>query len=212
MSTLRKRQVDELGLARTKFSRWSTSPRWQTAERRALGDALRFPYIMNYVDWLERTAPGFTHLDEHERQAILHFALLWSLFEARALRENASAQAILHLVQTREAEGRLNAGEFDASLRYFRQRYFANGGFTDYFQGLHFRKNDHQQMVQEVLSGQSQIPAACVASLLILVYRLRNNLFHGLKWAYGIQGQRENFEHANAALVVAINQLSEYGG
>jgi len=24
---------------------------------------------------------------------------------------------------------------------------------------------------------------------------LRNNLFHGVKWAYGIRGQQPNFEH-----------------
>jgi hypothetical protein len=33
---------------------------------------------------------------------------------------------------------------------------------------------------------------------------LRNNLFHGVKWAYGIRDQRSNFEHANQALMAAI--------
>ena len=42
------------------------------------------------------------------------------------------------------------------------------------------------------------------AGLLIVVYRLRNNLFHGLKWAYAIRGQHANFGNANTALARAL--------
>ena len=33
----------------------------------------------------------------------------------------------------------------------------------------------------------------------------RNDLFPGEKWAYNIQGQRENFAHANSVLMEAID-------
>ena len=40
--------------------------------------------------------------------------------------------------------------------------------------------------------------------MFIVVYRIRNNLFHGMKWAYGMRGQLENFRHANAVLIKAL--------
>ena len=46
--------------------------------------------------------------------------------------------------------------------------------------------------------------AEVAAALLIIVYRFRNNLLHGVKWAYEIRGQFENFRHANAVLMQAI--------
>jgi hypothetical protein len=43
----------------------------------------------------------------------------------------------------------------------------------------------------------------------MIVLRLRNNLFHGAKWAYGIADQRENFQHANAALMRLLEKHGE---
>ena len=65
--------------------------------------------------------------------------------------------------------------------------------------------------MKQVLRGENNNHADSVAGLLIVIYRLRNNLFHGIKWAYGIQGQRNNFEQANAALIAALTQLSQHG-
>lgn len=59
-------------------------------------------------------------------------------------------------------------------------------------------------MVEAVLKGENANLGDTAAALLIVIYRLRNNLFHGVKWAYGIRGQRENFENANALLMSAL--------
>ncbi|MBT9161319.1 MAG: hypothetical protein DDT26_02624 [Dehalococcoidia bacterium] len=165
---------------------------------------------MNPIDWLEQTVLGFSELPSEDREAIFQFALLWSLFEAKALQTRASANSILALVHERAAQNRLAAGDFEPSLRYFRQRYFSAGIATQHYAGLHLRTNDNAVLVQQVLCGANNNPADSVAALLIVIYRLRNNLFHGLKWAYGIQNQRENFEHANAALMTAFTQLAQH--
>ena len=47
-------------------------------------------------------------------------------------------------------------------------------------------------------------PAERVAAVLIIVYRFRNNLFHGEKWEYQLEGQLENFQQASSVLVQAI--------
>jgi hypothetical protein len=166
---------------------------------------------MNPTEWLELTVPGFRELPREDREAIFQFALLWSLFEAKALQTRASAHSILALVHERAAQNRLTAQAFEPSLLYFRERYFANGTATQHFAGLHLRANDNPGLVQQVLEGVNNNPADSVAALLIVIYRLRNNLFHGVKWAYGIQGQRANFENANAALMIAFAQLAQHG-
>jgi len=85
-----------------------------------------------------------------------------------------------------------------------RTRYVASGEPTQHFHGLAMRNNDNPALVLSVLKGENTNTTDSVAALLIVVFRLRNNLFHGVKWAYGIQGQRENFTHANAALMSAL--------
>ena len=42
-------------------------------------------------------------------------------------------------------------------------------------------------------------------ALAFIVFRLRNNLFHGTKGQYGFSGQLENFRQANALLRVWID-------
>jgi hypothetical protein len=167
---------------------------------------------MNPIEWLDQNAHGFVVLPEADRLAILHFALLWSLFEAKALHTNASADSILALVREWAAQERLKVEGFANSLDYFRQRYFQNGVATPQFGGLLLRKNDYPDMVREVLIGANNDPADAVAALLIVTYRLRNNLFHGTKWAYGIQGQLNNFEKASEALMSALAYVDVNAG
>lgn len=160
--------------------------------------------------WLCDHAPGFAALTETERQAIFHFSLLWSLFEARALDTRASAHAILTLTRRWGSSGCLTVAHFARSLAHFRARYVEQDRPTQRFKDLAFRKRDKQELVLSVLQGETREPTDTVAAVLIVVLRLRNNLFHGLKWAYGIHGQQENFAHASLALMGALAIQNRY--
>lgn len=50
---------------------------------------------MDVEEYLERKRMGYENLSEEERRAISNFALIWSLFEAQLLEENASARKII---------------------------------------------------------------------------------------------------------------------
>lgn len=163
------------------------------------------------IDWLRARAPGFQNLSLEEVGAISDFSLLWSLFEARILDRSASAGAICAKVESWRAAGTLAEESYDPQLSYFRQRYFAGGQFTHHFPGLLLRQNDQEALVRGVLSGVDNAPDACVSTVFIIVYRYRNNLFHGAKWQYEIAGQLENFQHANAALTMALDQHGGLG-
>ena len=156
------------------------------------------------IDWLEQNAPGFRELSEDERTAITDFSFLWSLFEAKALNERGSTDAIVEATKRWTGKGLLPEDIFEPQVAYFRNRYFADGEFTYHFDHLHLRRNDAPDLVKEVLRNEDADPGEVTAALLIIVCRFRNNLFHGAKWSYELRGQLENFNHANMVLMKAI--------
>lgn len=159
---------------------------------------------MNAIDWLCDNAPGFRELSADERNAIMEFSLLWSLFEAKSLNTHGNAATILAAARHWAERGLLTAQTFEPALSYFRDRYYGDAEFTYHFEHLHFRRADRQELVESVLKGEDRNLAEIAAALLIIVYRYRNNLFHGVKWAYEIRGQYENFTYANTVLMQAI--------
>ena len=163
---------------------------------------------MGLDSWLEIHAPGYDRLSHEERTEIKDFALLWSLFESRVLNENASTVRILDAVTLLRTQNRLNIDPFAAPIAYFFARYYDGENFTPYFAGLQLRNNDQPELVKQVLSKQVVDDASTLATLLIIIYRLRNNLLHGHKWSYEIRGQRPNFENANAVLMAYIANFS----
>ena len=79
------------------------------------------------------------------------------------------------------------AAHLAAPLAYFQNRYVdPNGSFTYRFDRLN-PKGAERQPIEAMLRGQAQDPTAVLTGLLITVYRLRNNLFHGEKWAYELK-------------------------
>ena len=151
--------------------------------------------------WLEAHAPGFERLPDPDRRVIFDFAFLWSLFEAQIMENLARADRIRERVDVWAADGTLEATLYDAELTYFRNRYFADGALTYHFAYLNLRRPDHPELVRAVIDGTNETPRDRMLALLMIVWRLRNNLFHGAKWAYELRDQRENFTNANSVLM-----------
>ncbi|QPM90612.1 hypothetical protein PSAL_018510 [Pseudooceanicola algae] len=107
--------------------------------------------------------------------------------------------------------GTLDADQYDGELAYFRERYYANGDFTHHFAHLHLRPADQPDLVRSVLDGRRNDPRDRLLTVLMIVWRFRNNLFHGEKWAYQLQGQHSNFTHANAVLIRLLERHGQLG-
>lgn len=160
------------------------------------------------MQWLLARVPGFQALPEEDREAIFNFTILWSLFEARVMANAARAASLCVKVDDWRDAGTLNSDQYDEQLAYFRTRYFAGGEFTDHFRHLHLRPADQPDLVRSVLDGGNNDPRDRLLTVLIIVWRYRNNLFHGQKWAYQLQGQHANFTNAN---VVLMRLLEHHG-
>jgi hypothetical protein len=57
-----------------------------------------------------------------------------------------------------------------------------------------------------VIDGSDSDARSRVAAVLIIVFRYRNNLFHGVKWLYKLKGQLGNFSTANDVLMKVLEQ------
>jgi hypothetical protein len=157
------------------------------------------------MSWLEKTQLGFDQVSKKERDAIRDFSLLWSLYEGTVLGASASARAIIADVDSLNTNGRLSLDLVRAPIEHFLSRYFDGKELTYAFSMLYLRPNDHAALVNRVVRRHSQDEAEVLSAILIIVLRLRNNLFHGLKWAYGIRDQFKNFRSANHILMAVMD-------
>jgi hypothetical protein len=158
------------------------------------------------TDWLKARAPGFAQLSQEEQDAIADFSFLWGLFESRILNTNANAQAICDAVDSWHAQDMLAPDLLDTELTYFKARYHPQNAFAHHFEGLHLRAPDLGAIVRGVLEGSDHDPRRRLAAALIIIYRYRNNLFHGVKWEYELADQLDNFTHANSALIKVLDR------
>jgi hypothetical protein len=133
--------------------------------------------------------------------SILCFSLLWNMFEGLLCGKDASIPKMESVVEGIWRGGNLNAQDYDEHLSYFRSRYVEGGGVNDRFDGLRFRTRDREGLVKEVLVGEALDPKNTLLALLIIVYRYRNNLFHGEKSLRELPGQKDNFTVANRLLM-----------
>ena len=158
------------------------------------------------IEEIENIAPGVAHLSKSEHDVLYRFTLLWTLFEAQALDNEGSVRKITSVVNEIEPQV-IKESWFNEQLHYFMNRYIENGKTNYRFEHLHLRKNDNRELVELVLLGKTEDIVDQLIVCLTLVFRFRNNFFHGIKWAYGLQEQFENFEQAVRLLKTCLEKF-----
>jgi hypothetical protein len=159
---------------------------------------------MNPIEWLAHRSTGFAELTPAERDEMSHFVFLWSYVEAVVFNGRATADRIKTAAEQWQQAGAIDARSFAQHLAYFRNRYVKDGEFTGRYSFLRVAPADWPN-VDHVLKGEAASDGDTVAALLLIVHRLRNNLFHGNKWEDELRGQRDNFRHANLILMRAVD-------
>lgn len=146
---------------------------------------------------------GLGDVRADEIDAIRDFTLLWGLFEGKAMATNGSPAEVVAAIDRMDVPGQLPDRLVEAR-QYWRHRYVDADDAAERFAGLRFRDNAFRSLTVEVLRGQREEPTDVLKALLLVTLRLRNNLFHGVKWQYRLEGQRGNFDNANTVLMFAI--------
>lgn len=163
--------------------------------------------------WLMANAYGYADLTPPEVAAINEFCLLWSFLEEWVLENNANVAAIKRKVaEAAMREGDMDLVPFDGPVAFFTDRYFDGAKMTQTFEGLRFQGNNGGRAeVEAVLNGNEKGSVEILSALLIIVYRLRNNLLHGEKWSYRFKDQFGNFTNANIVLMRAMDIFRSKG-
>jgi len=154
----------------------------------------------NAVDWMMERHPSLHRSGREQFEHVLHFALMWNMFESSVCNQSASLQALEAAVDELERNNLLGDIEFNSFLSYFQNRYVSNREFTERFPHLRLRSRDREQLVREVLLGNETNPSSVALTCLLIVYRYRNNLFHGIKEIYDIGNQKDLFEQSSMLL------------
>ncbi|QRM42816.1 hypothetical protein [Rhizobium sp. BG4] len=170
---------------------------------------------MNVSQWLLTRAHGYGDLEASEVRAIEEFSVVWTYFENVVCGKDANVASIRAAVEKlRESKNGIDVKAFQTALKHFSERYFPNGHQDGRFDGLKWRKGGEvaaKEKASEVLTGKATSPSDQLEALLFITYRLRNNLFHGEKWAYGLKDQMANFSSATHTLINMVDQFEAAG-
>lgn len=139
-----------------------------------------------------------SNIDSEEYVEVRNFMILWNLFEARLFDCNFGK----------------NRGNIDnihleddivnQTLQYLKERYITNGSTNHLLSGLHLRNNDNPALVQNVLLGEINNFSDMIRTIITIIYRYRNNLFHGEKEIASLPMQKDNFMYANKFLIACL--------
>lgn len=145
---------------------------------------------------------------------VRNFSLLWNIFETYACNKNADINKISTAVDMINERQPIDAGLFPEHIDYFSKRYFNEDlSPKEIFEGLKFRQGETdqyaKQMVTETLTGVTESPSENLKSLLFILYRFRNNLFHGEKKVVRLNGQIDNFIVANDILTKVLTIMKQ---
>lgn len=151
------------------------------------------------IDWIN-TKYG-TNLTDNDLTEIKNFTLLWNIFDNTIFNTAFSIGRLDQEITNRN----LQFDPFNDVFTYFQNRYTENGQTNFRFNHLNFRLNDREALVRDVLTNVNNNDHDRVLAIGIIVYRFRNNLFHGHKDFMEIGQQTENFRNANLYLRIFLD-------
>ncbi|TQO76120.1 hypothetical protein [Vibrio cholerae] len=168
---------------------------------------------MRSAEWLKQHIENTQELSQEALDAVSDFTLMWALFEASEGQQMGNmlgqlspfAERVSHVIPD---------DLLVSQIEYWSQRYarLIEGTNqyepTERFHELGFNEDWHSELVFSVLIGNAQSRKDIVEACLLIVYRYRNRLFHGMKDITRLNGQVDNLNHASTTLQL----LMPFGG
>ena len=125
--------------------------------------------------------------------------MMWAIFEASEGEEQNNMLGQITLFSNRLAE-QVSINLVDEEFTYWKERYIKDETPTDKF--AHLRLSDDRQvnLVLNSLSSKQATLRDKLETCLLIVYRYRNNMFHGMKDVRKLNNQEQNFRMATTLL------------
>lgn len=134
------------------------------------------------------------------RRFLFEFAVIWNLFEKKKMGNNASIAKVSRFVEGLQNIENINVTEI---FEYFKNRYTNNTDHPNLFEALRWRdkEKDKKDETYRILTLENPIGKDKIKAILYIIFRLRNNLFHGEKSILTIDQQRATFNLVNSFLL-----------
>ena len=131
---------------------------------------------------------------------LLEFLILWNLFEKRLFNNRFS------ITEAIRKDVKVSSASLDATLAYFKKRYIENGQTNSKFDALSFRCKDRKNNVANILCDVPDVILNRSTAVQIIIYRLRNNLFHELKEVETLSSNKATFLIVNEFLLSCLEE------
>ncbi|WP_299842726.1 hypothetical protein [uncultured Jannaschia sp.] len=156
------------------------------------------------TNWIQ-AQPYFSELSLQEAQEAGSFSFIWGIFELRVmevLQKDKSVSLSKTVCQEYAASAYLPDCDLLGEKKYFKERFFdENGEPNKTWNGALFRPADKSEEIKDILLSENSTHEENAEALIRIVSRLRNNFFHGYKWAYNLKGQLHNFTQGSSVLI-----------
>jgi hypothetical protein len=140
--------------------------------------------------WIKANLSGRQRLSPQTLVVISDFTLMWNIFENLVCDNHAGVHQF-DRVAGEIARDRTLPPLIEEAVAFWAGRYLVGSEFNASFYDLGFRNGDRCEHVKAALRGEKDVQGQCLA-VMIIVYRLRNNLFHGRKEISTLNGQVSN--------------------
>jgi hypothetical protein len=156
--------------------------------------------------WIKQNTKNGTLLTPETVSAVASFTMMWNIFEGSLCNNSANIQEFKRIAKRIDKISIPNKDikALEDCLNFWKFRYVTPNGLSKLFNGLNFRSGDNKNIVEDVLNTNSEHIADKVFALMIIVYRLRNNLFHGLKSIDELNHQVDNINTASQCIAILM--------
>jgi len=156
----------------------------------------------------------YDNINEKRLKNIFYFTLIWNIFENECC--NRDAKISTHPKEIAQNINGVSEQKINKIFDYFKNRYITNGTINEIFKSFSFDKNNtcntYKKFVKEKLKAQEVTLKEQIQALLYIAFRLRNNLYHGVKDVKKLYEQNENFRQINIFLMEVNDNYSKKKG
>lgn len=143
-------------------------------------------------------------LDVAELKNVRDFALMWNLFEQVVCDKDYNPNRIKGVIQNKG----LKSADFAVFFDYFKNRYVEDGKVNNRFQYLKgSTRNINLSEIEATLTKEEASNDEIIFACITIIFRWRNNLFHGEKPIWYLPTQEENFEVANKLIATFMEKI-----
>lgn len=166
------------------------------------------------IDWLKKYF-NKPHLDEQALKPVLHFSLLWNLFEHTYFTDDKYLNPKRLLELSNISLNSLSAENLNVTFNFFRARYFPNNQLDNRYTTLRLdtvKRNglpSNYDFCLTTLTTNNSTKSDKIKTVFLIIHRFRNNLFHGRKNPKTLNIYKLPFKEINKFLVHFIETTAD---